>query len=107
MGPDARRGAETNERMAMNSTSNIVISAFADRLEAERAVDELEQAGFAHHDIGFALRGEDVVQGGMITDATGTKDARGALRGITAGGLIGGALGAAAAITVPGIGPVI
>ena len=45
-----------------------LISVFEDRLEAERAVDELEQVGFRKDEIGFAIRGSDAVAGGMITE---------------------------------------
>src|SRR5689334_6109373 len=79
-----------------------VITAFDDRDEAQLAVDELQQAGFKHNEIGFAIRGEDAVEGGMITDAEGTHDGEGA----AAGAMIGGVLGALAFAAIPGIGPV-
>src|SRR5690606_8312921 len=85
----------------------VIVNAFDDRNEAQLAVDELERAGFDKDHIGFALRGADVYQGGMITDAQGTKDASGAIRGVATGSLVGGVLGAAAALVVPGIGPVL
>jgi hypothetical protein len=84
-----------------------IVSAFDDRNEAELAVTELEQAGIPRGEIGFAIRGQDVVAGGMITDAQGTKDGSGAVAGATAGGIVGGVIGAAAAALIPGIGPVI
>ncbi|HEV8377987.1 MAG TPA: general stress protein [Tepidisphaeraceae bacterium] len=83
-----------------------VITAFDDRDEAQLAVDELEQAGFPSHEIGFAIRGTDAVQGGMITDAEGTHDAEGAAKGAAAGAAIGGVLGALAFAAIPGVGPV-
>lgn len=86
--------------------SPTVITAFDDRDEAQMAVDELHQAGFSKDEIGFALRGEDVVAGGMATDAEGTHDAEGAARGATAGAVIGGVLGALAFAAIPGVGPV-
>lgn len=88
-------------------TRTVLVAVFDDRMEAERAVDELEQVGFSHHDIGFALRGSDVVRGGMVTDAVGTKDDRGALKGVVTGGVVGGLIGAAAALIIPGVGPVL
>lgn len=93
------------EEVLMNPGPTCVY-AFEDRDEAELAVDELHHAGFKSEDIGFALRGNDAVSGGMITDAEGAKDGTGAVAGIAAGGLIGGLLGAAAA-AIPGIGPVV
>src|SRR5207253_1128537 len=83
------------------------VAAFGDRLEAERAVDELHQAGFGRDDIGFALRGDDVGRGGMITDELGAHDGNGAVRGAVAGGVIGSLLGAAACLIIPGVGPVL
>jgi hypothetical protein len=88
-------------------TRSVLVAAFNDRNEAQIAFDELEQAGFKEEELGFAIRGDDAVRGGMITDATGTKDGRGAATGMATGGLIGGVLGAVAALTVPGIGPVL
>src|SRR5688572_23403131 len=82
------------ERRAMSACP--VITAFNDRNEAVEAVDELKQAGFPSDEIGFAIRGDDAVAGGMITDATGTRDGEGAIKGATAGATIGGVLGAIA-----------
>jgi hypothetical protein len=74
-----------------------VITAFDDRDEAQ---------GFSKDEIGFAIRGEDAIQGGMITDAEGTRDGEGAAKGATAGAVIGGVLGALAFAAIPGVGPV-
>jgi hydrogenase maturation factor len=90
-----------------NSQSTTLVAAFEDRSEAEKAVDELEQAGFGADDIGYAIRGSDAVEGGMITDTQGAKDKRGALAGMATGAGLGAVLGAAAAMLVPGVGPVI
>ena len=87
----------------MNST---LITAFDDRDEAQLAVDELERAGFSSDQIGFAIRGDDAIRGGMITDAEGTHDAEGAVKGATAGAVVGGVLGALAFAAIPGVGPV-
>jgi len=84
-----------------------LVGVFDDRHEAELAVDELEQAGVKHDQVGFAIRGSDAVRGGMITDAEGTKDGTGAVTGMVAGGITGGILAAAAALLVPGVGPVL
>src|SRR5258708_27317356 len=93
-----------SERNPMTTaTRTLLVGVFDDRYQAEQAVDDLEQAGFAHDDIGFALRGEDVTRGGMVTDAVGTKDDTGAATGAVTGGVVGGLLGAAAAMIIPGI----
>ena len=84
-----------------------IVGVFDDRLAAERAVDTLHQAGFHHDQIGFVIRGADDVRGGMITDAVGTKDGKGALTGAVTGGMLGGVLAAAISLLIPGVGPVL
>jgi hypothetical protein len=84
-----------------------LIAAFSDRNEAQSAVEDLRSAGFEEDQIGFALRGTDVIEGGMAHDATGTKDGQGAVKGIATGSVVGGILGAVAAAVVPGIGPAV
>jgi hypothetical protein len=90
-----------------NKRKTTLVAVFEDRDRAERALDDLKQAGFSSNEIGFAIRGSDVAAGGMITDAEGTKDRKGAMAGAATGGMVGGALGALAALMVPGIGPVL
>lgn len=90
-----------------NSLRTTLVAAFQDRLEAERAVDELEQAGFPPDDLGYAIRGSDAVEGGMITDTQGAKDRKGAVTGMATGAGLGAVLGAAAALLIPGVGPVV
>lgn len=90
-----------------NTQRTTLVAAFEDRLKAERAVDELEQAGFAADDLGYAIRGADAVQGGMITDTQGAKDRKGAMTGMATGAGLGAVLGAAAALLIPGVGPVV
>ena len=84
-----------------------LVAVFEDRNQAIAAVDELERAGFKHEEIGFAIRGSEAVRGGMITDATGTKDAKGALTGMATGGMVGGVLTAAVSLLIPGVGPIV
>src|SRR5258706_11680114 len=88
------------------SCSPNVITAFEDRDEAQGAVDEMEQAGFKPDEGGFAIRGDDAVAGGMITDAEGARDGEGAAKGAAAGAAIGGILGALAFAAIPGVGPI-
>src|SRR5580704_18738445 len=78
-----------------------VVAVFIDRSAAEYAVDALEQAGFTHDHIGFVIRGSDAVAGGMLHDADGAKDMRGAAAGIITGGIVGGVLATAAAVLIP------
>lgn len=84
-----------------------LVGVFEDRTAAERAVDELERNNFKNDQLGFAIRGDEAVRGGMITDAQGTKDGRGAMTGAATGAGLGAVLGAAAAMLLPGIGPVV
>ena len=89
------------------TTRTLLVGVFNDRLEAQRAVDELEHSGFSHDEVAFALRGSDVSHGGMLTDAVGAKDDRGLVKGAVTGGVMGGLFGAAAALIIPGVGPVL
>ena len=84
-----------------------IVGVFDDRSAAERAVDALYQAGFTDDHIGFVIRGADDVRGGMIVDAEGTKDGKGAMTGAVTGGMLGGILAAAIAVLIPGVGPVL
>ena len=89
------------------ATRTLLVSVFSDRLKAEQAVDELERSGFSPEEVGFALRGQDVNRGGTVVDAVGTKDGSGAAVGAVTGGVVGTLLGAAAALLIPGVGPVL
>lgn len=84
--------------MAMTQSS-VVVGVFADLAQARRAIDELRRAGFNDDEIGFLTRAGTIEpeneQGArMATDAV-------------EGGLLGGALGAVAALLIPGFGPAI
>jgi hypothetical protein len=96
---DADFGAPAEQRA--------IVGVFDDRIIAEEAVDALYAAGFAHDKVGYAIRGADDVAGGMITDACGTKDAKGAMAGALTGGVVGGVLAAAISLLIPGVGPVV
>jgi len=84
--------------------NTVVVGSFDDRYQAEEAVDELEHSGFTHHEVGFAIRGQDAAEGGMITDAVGTKDGTGAVAGAATGAVAGGILGALASLIIPPLG---
>jgi hypothetical protein len=104
--PSATPGLDLSRPASMAESERAVVGVYDDRLAAERAVDALEQAGFSSDRIGFALRGDDVARGGMIVDAEGTKDAKGAAAGAVTGGMVGGVLAAAASMLIPGVGPI-
>ena len=94
--------------MAMERST--VVSVFHDRSTAERAIDELHRLGFRDDEIGFVARdGEGT--GGTTTVDRGADDASdagtGAMSGAIAGAGIGGLIAAAAAMLIPGFGPVV
>lgn len=92
---------------ASTASDQAMVGVFNDRMAAEEAVDALHAAGFDHDRIGFAIRGADDVAGGMIVDAVGTKDGKGAVAGALTGGMVGGILAAAVSLLIPGVGPVV
>jgi hypothetical protein len=106
VGLNAIRPQQRGNHMT-TATHALLVGVFDDRLAAEEAVSDLEEAGFTKDDIGFALRGDDVTRGGTVTDSVGAKDDTGAAAGAVTGGVVGGLLGAAAAILIPGVGPVL
>jgi len=83
-----------------------VVGVFEDRRQAERAVQELCQAGFAREQIGFAARGP---AGEKVENAAGDAAyaAAGGATGAVAGGLFGGLLGALVTAFIPGVGPAV
>src|SRR5262249_37651106 len=92
--------------MAHQST---VVGVFDDRLQADRAIDELRRAGFRDDQIGVAMRcdAEDAATGGA-TATEGTHAGTGAVTGVVAGlglGALAG-LGVLSGV-IPVIGPAI
>src|SRR5436309_3575574 len=84
--------------MAMTQ-STVAVGVFADLVQARQAIDDLRRAGFNDDEIGFLTRAgttePENEQGARIaTDAVG-------------GGLVGGTIGAVAALLIPGFGPAI
>jgi hypothetical protein len=82
-----------------------VVGAFCSRAEADRAVADLQRAGFRAEQIGVLVR-----DGGAAAGAPAVVDAdvapeEGAAVGAVTGGAVGGLIGAGVALTVPGIGP--
>src|SRR5260370_19546585 len=71
-----------------------VIGVFEDHNHAEQAIHDLKQAGFREYEVGFVVghRGEEKME---------TREGR----GVVAGGIISGLLGAASALLLPIIGP--
>lgn len=84
--------------------ARMVLGVFSEPVEADKAVDELKDAGFKKEDISVIMR-----EGGAVPakGGRGATVAREAAAGITTGGAIGGIAGliiGIAAVTVPGIG---
>ena len=81
---------------------------FPERAAAERAINDLKDAGFRPDDVGVAMR--DRTEQGELAEETGTKAAEGATTGALGGGLLGGLVGflvGIGALAIPGIGPVV
>jgi hypothetical protein len=86
----------------MAMARSTIVGVFANRRDAERAVDELERLGFRDDQIGFLSRDGDRDHDG--DDAgTGERAAKGAALGVGVGGLIGALM----AMAIPGIGPAV
>ncbi|GCE24286.1 hypothetical protein [Dictyobacter kobayashii] len=86
--------------MAMAQDS-IVVGVFASQEQARKAIDELKSAGYNDERLGYLAR--------VAADATiGIEDVgRPAATGALGGGVLGGILGAAASLLIPGFGPAI
>ncbi len=79
----------------------VAVGVFANRQQANQAVLELERAGFDDKEIGF-------LTGARTDEADATAAiSNNAVSGAAGGSLIGGILGAAASLIIPGIGPAI
>lgn len=79
--------------------TQVVVGVFTDQTAARQAIDELRRAGYSEQEIGFLTRAgaEDTPEAAssrVVNHATG-------------GGIIGGVLGAATALLIPGIGPAV
>jgi hypothetical protein len=93
----------------MTATERVtVVSAFTNRDDAQRAVNELRQAGFRNEEIGIATRNGPAAAGALAVEDQGDRVASAATAGALAGGAGGALWGIAiAAGLLPGIGPVI
>jgi hypothetical protein len=120
-GQSSPRGAET--------TARIIVALFEQRSEAEDAIRDLKNAGFANDQIGVATQ-DQVGAGGdtgnpdqptrqpeyqstsqddpsRVVDETATGLAEGATAGALTGGVIGGLLGLISSLLIPGVGPLV
>ena len=89
----------------MATDRSTVVGVFDERDLAERAVDDLHQAGFQDDQIGFVFRpGESSHE---IPSEVPDDSAKGGVAGAIAGAGVGGFLGAAASLLLPGFGPIL
>src|SRR4030081_2649428 len=75
------------------------VGVFEDRSDAETAARELRERGFADGDIGFVWRDD--------SGKEHTKAGKLATEGAATGVVLGGIIGAWAALLIPGLGPVV
>ena len=89
----------------------IVVGVFASRDEAQRAIADLVEQGVREDEIGYAVKHEAAPNDpspAAVTDMTAADGpAGGAATGAITGGVLGGLIAAAAALIVPGVGPVL
>ena len=95
--------------MARDYTGRSTVAGlFTERADAERAINDLKDAGFRPDDVGVAMRDRD--EQGALVEETGTRAAAGAGTGALGGGILGGLVGwlvGIGALAIPGIGPVL
>jgi hypothetical protein len=87
------------------TTRTTAMAAFDSRAQAERAIEDLQRAGFGPDQIGFITRRNE----GVLTDATDTevRAESGAAAGAVTGGILGALVGGAVALSLPGVGPIL
>ncbi len=86
----------------------VIAALFPDRSMAERAINDLKDAGFRGEDIGVAMRNQEGQK--EMARETGTNAAKGATSGAISGGVLGSVAGflvGIGALAIPGVGPVI
>jgi hypothetical protein len=77
----------------------LVLAAFERREQAEAVVDELRKAGFQGGDVGLAIPGGEVSEGGPRTGSANQGEAGAVVGGVTWGGSPGG--------YIPGLGVIV
>jgi CBS domain-containing protein len=105
-----RGGVDVNQTRPRDLTGRKTVAGlFPDRRSAERAIDELSQAGFSKEQIGLVMR-DSLERKPSEHHHKETHAAEGAVTGALGGGVLGGVAGylvAIGALTIPGIGPVL
>jgi hypothetical protein len=85
--------------MMTQGERTLVLAAFEQREQAEAVIDELRQAGFQGGDVGLAIPGGKVSEGGPRTGTVGQGEPGAVIGGVTWGGAPGG--------YIPGLGVVV
>jgi hypothetical protein len=91
------------------TNDRIVVGIFQDQQAAQKAIADLEHAGFEANDVGYAIRGKQVMSNEPPNDRPKI-DSDGVKAGALSGGAAGTALGivgALATAVIPGVGPVL
>jgi len=78
--------------------SVVVVAVFTTQAQAQQGLDELRRSGFRDEEIGFLTRA-------AVESPTSSDIVPVAATGAVEGGLVGGVLGAAVALLIPGFGP--
>ena len=94
--------ANYQERDDAHRTSAIVVALFMDPSDAEQALSDLREAGFAEDDIGVAV--QDAARNETAGEVPGDSPAEGAAKGALSGGIVGGTLGLLGSLLLPGVG---
>ncbi len=84
-----------------------VIGTYSDRYQAERAIEELKQAGFTDQEVSLIAKEENTRR---EDDENAGEDTIGISSGVMTGGAIGGMAGllaGAGLLAIPGIGPIV
>jgi len=104
IGGDRRREHTAPDQMDRRTVAGI----FKDRMEAQRAIDDLRVAGVDPNRVGVITK--DPKHAREIAAETGAATVAGAATGVGLGAIFGGATGwlvGLGALTIPGIGPVV
>jgi hypothetical protein len=87
----------------MQDRNTIIVGTFDDRSAAERAIEQLRDAGFHRDQIGFA--GKDGTGETVLVEEHGNAAGSGAAGGLVTGAVAGGALAWLGLAAIPAIGP--
>jgi len=98
----------TNTTNRAGTRSSTLISVFATREQAECALEKLKAAGLTEQQYGVVMRQpKDSGESDMTTGEKAVHAGKTTAAGATIGGVIGALVGAAGALLIPGIGPVL